>query len=60
MEAERKSARNYIFTRCHPQCRLCSYSGFSNVCTFLETGVCPYNAIGSANKNREGAVFGAK
>ncbi len=26
----------------HPDCTLCSYSGFSNDCMFFETGSCPY------------------
>ena len=44
MEISSKKLRNHSFTQCHPQCRLCSYSGFSNVCTYAQTGNrCPYN-----------------
>ena len=37
-----KNPRNVISTRFHTNCRLCHYAGFSNLCTFFETGKCPY------------------
>jgi hypothetical protein len=43
METNRKMDRNFSMTQYHPQCRLCSYAGFSNICTYSQTGVCPYN-----------------
>ncbi len=42
-EAVVGKVRNLVFTRFHSLCRLCMYSGFSNVCTFFETGKCPYH-----------------
>ena len=39
----RRNVRNYTMTRYHPNCRLCHYSGFSNLCTYSLTGECPYN-----------------
>jgi len=42
-EAVVRKVRNLVFTRFHPLCRLCMYSGFSDFCTFFETGKCPYH-----------------
>jgi hypothetical protein len=60
MEADRNTARNNYLMKCHPQCRLCHYSGYSNVCNFLETGVCPYNVGLSIAKGRKEVSFGGK
>ncbi len=35
--------RDVTLTRYHPSCRLCHYAGFSNICTFSQTDVCPYD-----------------
>jgi hypothetical protein len=48
-----KNPRNVILTRFHPNCRLCHYAGFSNLCTFFETGKCPYAEGMSMDKARE-------
>ncbi len=42
-EAVVKKVRNLVFTKFHPLCRLCMYSGFSDFCAFFETGKCTYH-----------------
>jgi CheY-like chemotaxis protein len=40
---EVKKVRNLVFTRFHPLCMLCRYSGFSDYCQFFQTGKCIYH-----------------
>lgn len=42
-EAVVRKVRNLVFTKFHPLCRLCMYSGFSDFCAFFETGKCVYH-----------------
>jgi hypothetical protein len=41
-EERNASYRNLAHTPLNPSCRLCHYSGYSNVCTFFSGGECPY------------------
>ena len=43
MSDERNTSyRNLVHTPLNPNCRLCHYAGYSNVCTFFSGGECPY------------------
>lgn len=48
---ENNSIRNVIQTPCHPNCRLCHYSGFSNMCNFFQGGECDYVSFKKTMKN---------
>jgi hypothetical protein len=37
--------RNPILTPLQPNCRLCHYAGYSNLCTYSEGGTCPYVSL---------------
>jgi len=45
MEEQKKTNRNVIQTPMHPNCRLCHYAGYSNLCTFAHGGECPYVSL---------------
>jgi len=54
---EVKKIRNLVFTKFHPLCRLCSYSGFSDFCEFFQTGKCAYQeALGKSKRLQEQRV----
>lgn len=53
MVTSRKMERNFSMVQYHPQCRLCHYAGFSNICTYSQTGVCPYNGSIENNKRSQ-------
>jgi len=36
---------NVAFTRHHPDCKLCCYSGYSKFCDFNRIGTCPYQSF---------------
>lgn len=40
--------RNLAQTPMNPNCLLCHYSGYSNLCTFFRGGECPYSKAGKA------------
>ena len=37
--------RNLAQTPLQPNCRLCHYAGFSNLCIFSQGGECPYVSL---------------
>jgi len=46
MSEERTSSyRNLVQTPMNSSCRLCHYSGYSNLCTYFRGGECPYMAM---------------
>jgi hypothetical protein len=42
------NGRNIIQTPLHPNCRLCHYAGYSNLCTYFRGGKCPYVSLRNA------------
>ena len=36
-----QTTRNWTLTPHTSQCRACHYSGYSNLCDYFETGICP-------------------
>ena len=42
LDERNTSYRNNVHTPLHPNCNLCHYSGYSNLCTFSMGGECPY------------------
>jgi hypothetical protein len=48
---ENNSIRNLTQTHCHPNCLLCHYSGYSNVCTFFQGGECLYVSFKKTRNN---------
>ena len=51
---EVKKVRNLVFTRFHPLCMLCRYSGFSDYCQFFQTGKCVYHEALKESKELQG------
>ena len=40
---EVKKVRNLVFTKLHPECTLCHFSGYSDLCQLSEAGTCVYH-----------------
>ena len=53
MKEKTNHPRNITLTRYHSSCRLCSYAGFSSMCTFSQTGNCPYDMPVEGNRITE-------
>ena len=45
MEKMNNTSKNVLHTPLHPNCRLCHYAGYSNLCTFAQGGECPYISL---------------
>lgn len=41
--AEVKKVRNLVFTKLHPECTLCHFSGYSDLCQLSQAGTCVYH-----------------
>ena len=40
---EVKKVRNLVFTKLHPECTLCHFSGYSDMCQLSQAGTCVYH-----------------
>ncbi len=40
---EVKKVRNIVFTKLHPECTLCHFSGYSDLCQLSQAGTCVYH-----------------
>ena len=40
---EVKKVRNLVFTKLHPECTLCHFSGYSDLCQLSQAGTCVYH-----------------
>ena len=40
---EVKKVRNLVFTKLHPECTLCHFSGYSDMCQLTQAGTCVYH-----------------